>query len=181
MRTRYVKWVVLALVAMAAALASTTIAFAHGNGGASLRDVRDATKQFKHVEVAEAAKYGRFLDAQGIACIDMPGMGAMGIHYVNGDVVGDDKVEPLHPEALVYEPLPHGGLRLVALEYIVFKDAWDASHHHPPSLFGQEFMFTPDGNRFGIPAFYSLHAWIFKANPAGTFAMWNPDVTCAFA
>jgi len=33
----------------------------------------------------------------------------------------------------------------------------------------------------GLPAFYSLHAWIWKHNPAGDFAMWNPDVTCANA
>jgi hypothetical protein len=42
-------------------------------------------------------------------------------------------------------------------------------------------MLTPDGNRFGLPAFYSLHAWVWKHNPAGTFAMWNPNVTCANA
>jgi len=30
----------------------------------------------------------------------------------------------------------------------------------------------------GSPAFYSLHAWIWKDNPAGMFSMWNPDVHC---
>ena len=39
-------------------------------------------------------------------------------------------------------------------------------------------MLTPGGNRFGLPAFYSLHAWIWKFNPSGTFAMWNPQVHC---
>jgi hypothetical protein len=29
-----------------------------------------------------------------------------------------------------------------------------------------------------VPAFYSLHAWVWKRNPAGTFAMFNPRVTC---
>jgi hypothetical protein len=50
-------------------------------------------------------------------------------------------------------------------------------------LFDQEFMVTPHPNRFGLPAFYSLHAWIWKHNPAedGMFAMWNPDVSCAAA
>ena len=70
-------------------------------------------------------------------------------------------------------------MQLVALEYVVLKADWDALHADPPSLFGQEFMVTPDPNRFGLPAFYSLHAWIWKHNPAGTFAMWNPDVSCA--
>ena len=42
-----------------------------------------------------------------------------------------------------------------------------------------EFMLTDaPGNRYGLPAFYSLHAWIWKHNPAGPFEMWNPDVHC---
>jgi hypothetical protein len=46
----------------------------------------------------------------------------------------------------------------------------------PPNLFGQEFNFTDAPNRYGLPPFYSLHAWVWKDNPAGAFAMWNP--TC---
>jgi hypothetical protein len=30
----------------------------------------------------------------------------------------------------------------------------------------------------GMPVHYDLHAWIWKRNPAGTFAMWNPRVEC---
>ena len=67
---------------------------------------------------------------------------------------------------------------MVALEYVVLKDAWDGQHDAKPSLFGHSFDITPDGNRFGLPAFYSLHVWLYKHNPAGVFAMWNPDVTC---
>ena len=32
--------------------------------------------------------------------------------------------------------------------------------------------------RFGLPAFYELHVWAWKANPSGTFADWNPTVSC---
>jgi hypothetical protein len=32
--------------------------------------------------------------------------------------------------------------------------------------------------RFGPPAYYSLHAWIWYDNPAGMFKMWNPRVHC---
>lgn len=81
------------------------------------------------------------------------------------------------PETLVYAP-ENGKLRLAAVEYLVLKPAWDAKHASPPSLFGHRFNVTPAGNRFGLPAFYSLHAWIWKHNPAGTFAMWNPAVSC---
>ena len=38
---------------------------------------------------------------KGIECIDMPGMGGMGVHYVNGTNVNDDKLNPLAPEAVV--------------------------------------------------------------------------------
>jgi hypothetical protein len=34
------------------------------------------------------------------------------------------------------------------------------------------------GNRFGLPAYYSLYAWIWKHNPSGTFNLWNPTVKC---
>jgi hypothetical protein len=39
-------------------------------------------------------------------------------------------------------------------------------------------MLIPEGNRYGLPAFHALHAWIWKFNPSGTFAMWNPRVSC---
>jgi hypothetical protein len=45
-------------------------------------------------------------------------------------------------------------------------------------LFGQRFNLTDAPNRYGLPPFYSLHAWIWQENPAGTFAMWNPSVHC---
>ncbi len=67
---------------------------------------------------------------------------------------------------------------LVALEYVVFQAAWDAKHHSPPRLFGREFELTPAGNRYGWPAFYELHAWVYQANPLGMFNDWNPRVTC---
>lgn len=114
-----------------------------------------------------AACYGEFRDAQGIACIDQPGVGTMGVHSVNGALVGDAVLDPARPEALVYEPRKHGGYKLVALEYIVSQEAWDAQNSAPPSLFGQEFMLTPSPNRYGLPPFYALHAWLFRGNPLG--------------
>jgi hypothetical protein len=160
-----------------AELASARSAHHHG---ATLRDVKKATKQFKRLRVAQKHGYAILKDAQGIACIDNPGVGAMGIHYVKGRLVGDDKVKATRPEALVYEPR-HGKLRLVAVEYVVFQDAWDATHSSPPKLFGHEFMLQTAPNRFGLPAFYMLHAWIYKHNPAGTFEPWNPRVHCPAA
>jgi hypothetical protein len=72
-------------------------------------------------------------------------------------------------------------MRLVAVEYIAFQGPWDATHDMAPMLFGQMFMLTTAPNRFGLPPFYSLHAWVWKNNPSGTFSMWNPTVHCPAA
>jgi hypothetical protein len=143
---------------------------------------RAGTARYHDNATAQAAGYGLFKDAAGIACIDKPGVGTMGIHYVSSPLVGDAVVNAATPEALVYEPQANGRLRLVAVEYIVFQQAWaDAGNTSPPTLFGQEFELVPAGNRYGIPAFYELHAWIWKHNPSGMFSDWNPEVTCAAA
>jgi hypothetical protein len=173
------KFLVLGVLAAAVAgsLAVATSAFGHG-GHSDLDAARRATARFQSLDAAKDARYKILVDAQKIACIDMPGSGAMGVHYVNGDLVGDTVLNPRKPEAVVYEPKGNGRSKLVALEYVVFQEAWDAAHAKPPSLFGQEFSLTASGNRFGLPAFYSLHAWVWKHNPSGTFAMWNPRVSC---
>src|SRR4029079_15085543 len=116
----------------------------HGNDRVTLGDVRAATARYHSLSVAMAHKYGILKDKNGVACIANPGVGAMGVHYVNGDLVGTTEVNPLKPEALVYEPQKNGQLRLVAVEYVTFKTQWDATHKAPPKLFGQTFMLTPD-------------------------------------
>ena len=138
-----------------------------------LAALRAATARFHRVEVAEDEGYGQFL-----GCISEPGEGAMGIHFVNGALAGDAALDPLRPEALVYEPDETGKLKLVALEFIVFQAAWDAGNSAPPSLFGQPFHLVPSPNRYGVPSFYELHAWVWRDNPAGMFEDWNPEVTC---
>lgn len=167
----------LVLVVLGGAAGVVYASHGHGDGD-SLEMVRHATKQFRSLSVANDAGYGLLLDADGIACIDMPGTGAMGVHYVNGGLVGDGEIQALTPEAVVYQPDSNGRSHLVALEYVVLKDAWDGQHSAAPELFSQTFNITPVGNRFGLPAFYSLHVWLFKHNPAGMFATWNPNVTC---
>ncbi len=141
-------------------------------------DARPATARFHHVHHAVAAGYGEFRDAQGIACIELPGTGAMGIHYVNGSLVGDAVLDTRRPEGLVYERRGQN-LHLVALEYIVFKSVWeDAGNPEPPRLFGREFDLVMSPNRYGLPPFYALHAWAWKVNPSGNFYAWNPRVDC---
>jgi hypothetical protein len=185
MRARTIVWLallpVLVAVAAAALLAAARPAAASGSGEVlQLLKAYVGTARYLDVGRAVDAGYGEFRDAAGIACIDKPGVGGMGTHYVSSGV-GDTVLDPGNPEALVYETLPGGALRLVAAEYIVFAAAWDATHNAPPSMFGQQFALVPAGNRYGIPAFYELHAWLWKLNPRGLFDDWNPRVTCAHA
>jgi len=146
-------------------------------GVADLSTARAATAGFHQVEAATAAGYGEFRDAANIACIETPGVGVMGIHYVNGALVSDGVVDAASPEALVYQPLANGQRRLVAVEYIVFYSMWAGASK--PSLFGQEFKLIGSTNRYGIPAFYELHAWVWQNNPSGMFKDWNPSGSCA--
>ena len=174
------RWSTLTATAAAGALAAAMFATPApaATAPAWLDHLRDATRSYQSVKVAKSDGYGKFKDAQGIACIDNPPDGGMGVHFVNGDLVGDGEVLADHPEALVYDPTADG-LRLVALEYIVFRKAWRAEHPTGrPELYGQ--MFEPIGkdNRYGIPPFFELHVWAWKHNPSGIFEDWNPRVTC---
>jgi hypothetical protein len=99
----------------------------------------------------------------------------VGVHYVKGSLVQDGAVDAARPQAIVYERQDDGQLHLAAVEYVVLQAGWDSAHSGPPSLFGQTFTTTPAANRYGLPALYSLHAWIWKDNPTGTFSMWNPS------
>jgi hypothetical protein len=171
----------LALSGVAGALLTTALispVAADDAGDAS--GIRTATEQYQDVAAAEDAGYALLKDKAGIACIDDP-TGAMGIHYANGDLVAGGVVDALKPQVLVYAPGEGDELHLAAVEYVVIQEAWDASHDAVPSLFGHDFMLTPEGNRYGLPAFYSLHDWAWKTNPAGEFAMWNADVSCPVA
>ncbi len=168
-----------ALVALcAAAFTVSSTPVASGAPAGELAAARAATAAYHNIDTARAAGYELFTDAQGIACIDKSGRGAMGIHYANLAEVQDPSIDAVRPELVVYAPGTHGQMHLVALEYVVFKDAWDATHSTRPSLFGQRFDLTRSPNRYDLPPFYSLHAWVWKYNPDGMFARWNPKVSC---
>ena len=173
--------VTLSRMLAVAALAAAALASAAAPAVAHRSDLAAAyagTARYHHLDRAKADGYGLLTDAKGIACIDQPGEGGMGIHYVQGELVGDAKVNAATPEALVYEPRRNGRMRLVAAEYVVFQAAWDAEHSRKPRLFGQEFELIGADNRYGLPAFYELHAWLWKHNPSGFFNDWNPRVRC---
>jgi len=140
---------------------------------ALLRIVRDSTERFKNVAVAEAEGY-----ALQFGCVSGPEQGAMGLHYVNGNLVNSGVLDATRPQIVIYEPTPNDGLRLIGADYLVLADAWNAKHSNPPELMGQLFHLFTSPNRFGLPAFYTLHVWAWKDNPNGAFVNWHPNVSC---
>lgn len=181
--------------ALAASLATATPAAAAGRDHERHHPVRDLVAAYigtaRYHRVSHAARDGYAAFPAGVplhACIDedvdlddTDGKPAMGIHWVNAGLL-DDRLDAAHPEVLVFEPRGHGRLRLVALEYVVFESAWGPPETtDPPELFGRPLQYVPAPNRYDLPAFYEVHAWIWRHNPAGTFANMNPEVTCARA
>ena len=137
-----------------------------------VQTVRKAADPYMDVEAAKAAGYGMFL-----GCVSSPQEGAMGVHFPNGNLVGDGVIDATKPEVLVYE-FKNGRYNLVAVEFLVLAEQWDANNPAPPVLLGQVFNYNGSPNRYGMPAFYELHVWAWKTNPNGVFADWNPNVTC---
>jgi hypothetical protein len=145
-----------------------------GNAGALIEAVRDATARFKDVAVAENEEYHLLF-----GCVSGPDAGAMGLHYVNMSLVMDGELDPAHPEIVLYEPLPDGRLKLTGADFLVFADAWDSAHPgETPQLMGQLFHRFEAPNRFGLPAFYTLHVWAWKESPTGSFVNWHTNVSC---
>jgi hypothetical protein len=67
-------------------------------------------------------------------------------------------------------------MRLVGVEIITFASDWKDS---VPVLDGHLLNYVGAPNRYGIPAFYEIHVWAWRNNPDGSFADWNPRVSCA--
>jgi hypothetical protein len=133
-----------------------------------LASLRRVTAPYQNFYNAEAAGY----EAKITPCWYHNELGAMGYHYANLELL-DGSVDLLEPEALMYEPNSNGQLNLVGLEYIVPIEAWDGEE--VPVLLGQEFHTNED---LGL---YTLHIWLWRHNPAGIFADWNPKVSCKHA
>jgi len=135
--------------------------------------VRQATERFQDVTVAKAEGY-----VLQFGCVTGDDVGAMGLHYVNSDLVNSGVLDPTRPQIIIYEPVPGGALRLIGADFLVLVDTWNATHAGPPQLMGQFFHLFTAPNRFGLPSFYTLHVWAWKANPRGPYVNWHPNVSC---
>jgi hypothetical protein len=146
---------------------------------AQLAQVRAVTARFHDLDAALAAGYELgWVNGAGVriitGCVSHPTAGAMGYHYFNPELMADLTTDLLRPEVLVYAPGDVGKLQLAAIEWVVRgQNSNPPGVSSPPSMFGMPMHIL-------VPAvgFYIMHAWVWKPNPAGMFADWNPDVTC---
>ena len=128
--------------------------------------VRGITASFHNFADARAAGWSTRITG----CMTDPyGAGGMGFHFAKPALM-DGTVQVDQPEVLIYEPEAHGRIRLVAVEYVIPLDKWTDSA--PPRLFGRNFTVN---EQFKV---WALHAWVWKDNPKGMFAPYNPRVTC---
>lgn len=155
------------------ALARDAQEHSRGHSGELVRAVRESTRRFANVEQAKAENYLLMF-----GCVSGPDDGAMGLHYVNLSLVGDGVLDPAHPEIVIYEPTPNGGRRLIGADFLVFAETWHASNTATPTIMGQLMHLIDSPNRYGLPAFYTLHVWAWKPNPTGAFVNWHTDVSC---
>jgi hypothetical protein len=136
-------------------------------GNSDLASVRAATAKYHDVDVALADGYVPVSD-----CEELPGVGAMGIHYLNPQLASDLTVTATQPEVLLYMPTENG-LKLVAVEY------FEAAVGQPtPSVLGRNFDGPMPGHNENMPTHYDLHLWVWKNNPAGVATAWNPALSC---
>ena len=168
-----------------------------------LAAVRAAAERFRDVNVALAAGY---VAPPGNMCetAEMMGrpasLGAMGIHYFRPDLLGitappnprvsgsGTHTDYLNPAILIYEPQADGSLELVAVENLVFERAWlAAGNTAPPTFHGRAYDHMIDDPSTSVDEAHQFephwdrHVWVFRDNPNGVFAQFNPNVTCAHA
>lgn len=130
--------------------------------------IRNALAPYQDLQFAIEAGYENVS-----ACMEDPILGGMGIHYAKEDLIFSRGADAFRPEMLVYEPLPDGTYQLVAVEYFVPARVWGSDD--PPTLFNRPLLLNEEFDA------YTLHVWLWKQNPSGLFADWNPDVTCDYA
>lgn len=188
--------------ALLIALPLTLAAASPPAGEPDLDAVRAATERYRDIDVALAEGYVR--DPMDLCdTADMMGrpaeLGAMGIHYFRPDLLGitappNPRVDGngthtdfRRPSILIYEPQSDGRLELVAVENLVFLAAWHAAGNaERPSFQGVPYDHmvddpaTPADEAHMFAPHYDRHVWLYRDNPAGMFAPFNPRVTCRF-
>ena len=166
----------------------------------TLDEVRAAADKYRDVKVALAEGYIR--DPMNI-CDTAPMMGrakelgAMGIHFFRPDLLGitgppnprvsgtGTHMDFRKPAILIYEPQADGSLELVAVENLVFEAAWKAAGNvELPRFHGAPYDHVEDDPATKIDEahmfepHFDRHVWVFRDNPNGVYAPFNPNVSC---
>ncbi|NUT37725.1 MAG: hypothetical protein HOV79_32165 [Hamadaea sp.] len=163
---------VAAVLVAAAPAAVATPAATAAYGRPALAELRNLTAKYHDARAAVADGY-----VPTDVCVESP-EGGMGYHFVNPALVMDGIVDFKRPEVVVFVPSPTG-LRLGAVEYVQpDADQNLATDDDRPSVFGHPFDGPMPGHEPGMPIHYDLHVWLWKHNPNGLFAAWNPTVHC---
>lgn len=175
--------------------------FEPGPGEPTLAEIRSATERFRDVKVALAEGYIRdpFDLCDTAIMMGRPAsLGAMGVHYFRSDLLGvtappSPRVNGVGthtdfrtPSILIYEPQDDGSLELVAVENLVFAESWRATGKSaPPTFHGVPYdtmtddPATESDEAHMFAPHFDRHVWIYRDNPSGVFAPFNPAVTCA--
>ncbi len=151
------------------------VAWANGDTTPLIDTVHNATARYIDINVAIAEGW-----VTATPCVSGPDTGAMGVHLVLPSRISAGVLNAEQPEALIYEPMANGAMRLVGVEFIVLASVWLSNNPDGgvPALDGNLLNYIPAPNRYGLPAFYELHVWAWEHNPQGSYADWNTHVTC---
>eukprot|EP01041_Mallomonas_annulata_P020695 gene20695-40556_t len=123
----------------------------------------DATTAYQDIDAAIAAGF-----QPTESCAAMPGVGAMGYHYVNPAHMADGVIDPAKPEILLFHTDADGALRLGGVEYFAADADQDlATDADRPFLHGHPFDGPMEAHEPGMPTRYDLHGWRYAANPTG--------------
>jgi hypothetical protein len=162
--------------ATVSALALPVIAAADNYSTPLIDEVHNATAKYVDLNVALGEGF-----VQATPCVSGPDTGAMGVHFVLPARISAGVLNPTEPEALIYEPMANGAMRLVGVEFIVLASVWQANNgaSSVPALDGNLLNYVAAPNRYGLPDFYEIHVWAWRHNPKGSYADWNTHVTCA--
>jgi hypothetical protein len=165
----------LCTLTVLSSLVSLRIARANEEPTPLIDEVHDATARYTDINVALAEGF-----VTATPCVSGPDTGAMGVHLVLPARINAGVLNPKMPEALIYEPMTNGAMRLVGVEFIVLASVWESNNPSGsvPSLNGNLLNYIAAPNRYGLPDFYELHVWAWEHNPKGSYADWNTHVTC---
>ena len=138
-----------------------------------LAALRRVTARFHSIDAAKAAGYA----TQITPCWAHHSAGAMGYHFGKTSLF-DATVDLLEPEVVIYEPQKGGHMRMVGMEYIVPLEAWAAAGHDLKNPNDVPMLLDQRYTRHSFLPIFKLHIWLWQQNPSGTFADWNPKVSC---